>query len=192
MKYRPGWWTLDRSILGFPENATGYRCLWRQTYKVMYFLYSSGWGQAYILMHFLPAHLPPARDQAHLVQLGQPNLLREVKTCGLLPNMNTSLQYLRKYLSLGKGAYRIESFLFYGSLRRSNLYLKDNFGSHNNSGYPEPSSGLHRHQQAHWKCTNTYGGRWKRTGWAGDSVTTTASRVSHTRGKKAVWFNTRT
>lgn len=57
---------------------------------------------------------------AYLVQLGQPNLFREVRTWGLLLYMNNSLWHFRTYLSLGIGVYRFEALLFYRSLRRSN------------------------------------------------------------------------
>lgn len=53
-------------------------------------------GQAYILTYFLPVYLQPVYDQAHLVQLEQPTLFIEEKTCGLLSYMSNMPQHSKK------------------------------------------------------------------------------------------------
>ena len=74
---------LPDPYLGFPEN--GYKLCksgaYRgKTHKATHFRPSSSPEQAYIL----PKYLMPTCEQARLVQLGQPTLFTEVKTCGLL------------------------------------------------------------------------------------------------------------
>lgn len=53
-------------------------------HKVTYFPPLPNQEQAYILKDFLSTFLPLTRDQAYLVQLSQPSLLKEVETHGLL------------------------------------------------------------------------------------------------------------
>lgn len=77
-----------------------------------------------------------------LLQLAQPNLLWDVKTCGLLSYMYGSLQHLGKYLWVGKRAHRLETFLFYRSLRHTNenvtLALTPASASHHCFQSPSP------------------------------------------------------
>lgn len=74
--------------------------------------------QAYILTYFLPADLSPLIDP---VQLGQPNLIRKVKVCGLLSDVDNSLHRLTLVVSvLGQRVYRLETILFHSFLGHSN------------------------------------------------------------------------
>lgn len=69
-------------------------------------------GQAYILTNLQSANFLPTRERVHLVQNLQINLLRGVKTCGLLSPVNNGLQHSRNYLSLGKGLADQRHFCF--------------------------------------------------------------------------------
>lgn len=88
--------------------ATLARCLQRQTHKATYFLPLSNLGQAYILTYFLPMC-----DQTHLLQLGQPNLLRDEKACGSLSYMNSSQQHFRSIRPWVRGSQARGIFIFW-------------------------------------------------------------------------------
>ena len=49
-----------------------------------------------MLTYFLPMYLLPTCDQALPVQLGQPSLFTEAKTCSLLSYMSSGSQHSRK------------------------------------------------------------------------------------------------
>lgn len=84
---------MARSLKGFPEF--GQELQWPGAYNGkptgIYFPPSSNQEKAYIL-NVLPAYiLPPTQNQAHSVQLGQPNMFRTLEGCGLLSYMNCSI-----------------------------------------------------------------------------------------------------
>ena len=82
-----------------------------KNHKAMYFLSLSNQGQACILGYLLPTC-----DQAHPVQLKQPNLFTEAKTCGLLSYMTNSPQHSRhkegeRNLNISQFSYTLNNFL---------------------------------------------------------------------------------
>ena len=72
-----------------------------QTHQAKYLAPSPNQGQSYILPNFVSTTLLPISDQTHPVQLGQPTLFIEVKTCNLLSYKNKSSQHSRKLSVLG-------------------------------------------------------------------------------------------
>lgn len=54
-----------------------------------------------------PAHVLPAYIQLNITNVVEKNLFRKVKTHGLLPPINSSHQYIRKYLSLDKWGLQV-------------------------------------------------------------------------------------
>lgn len=77
-------------------------------------------------MYFLPAC-----EQAHvLCSWGQPSLYTEAKTQGLLSHMNNSPAFQEVICPWASGTYRLKAFLFYRSLKHSNLNLKYNISYH--------------------------------------------------------------
>jgi hypothetical protein len=60
-------------------------------------------------------NLPPVCGEANRVQLGQPNLFKKSKICGLVI-LHEHPPPFQEVPVLGQGAHRLEAFLFYGSL----------------------------------------------------------------------------
>lgn len=55
----------------------------------------------------LPAHILPASIQLNITNVEGKNLFRGVRTHGVLPPINSSHQYFRKYLSLDKWGLQV-------------------------------------------------------------------------------------
>lgn len=70
--------------------------------RLWYFLLWFSRRQVYILTYFLFTDLPPTFDQAHPVQLRQPNLSINVKTSDLFSYIKNSFQHFRKFSVLGQ------------------------------------------------------------------------------------------